>query len=380
MANIVDVTNGSSITVNFLTTSVVEIDWNSFEFIPITGQTYNASCKELTTLYGIAKLENQQVVYTITDDTAPCDADIIHYRVADANGVYTKIKTIPITFNTIPAPLAVELEVCTTCFNYSETVDIKTYIPDADTLEIVTQPLYGELLVNGTTFNYLQNPSNNTLEDQVDYKVYNKNGIASNTESIFFVRGCLSTFTNSTVDITCLPKTFNLFNLLSNAAYVNNGTWTALTTSYTSQGGTITNGLQGTVNFTSITPGTYSFKIAYTLNTTGKYANTTGCPKVIEQVVNIVHTLTPSITINSNTLITGTTYGINFTTVNVESVNTITVTNNSNPVNNFTVYPQLVGNSGYFSLPLIQGANVLSVSALTKCNTTVTTTTTINVP
>jgi len=381
MANIVDLSVGSTITINFSAGGVNEINWDSFEFVPITGQTYNASCKELTTVYGTAKYTNKSVIYTLTDDTPGCNADIIHYKIADVLGDYSKIKTIPITFNTIPAPVASELEVCTTCYNYSEPVDLKDYVTgDVESVEIVTQPLYGELILDGTVFTYIQNPNNNTLEDEFTYKAFNKNGISSNTESVFMVRGCLSKFTVSTVDITCLSKTFNLYNLLSTSAYINTGTWSVLTPSYTTQGGTLTNGLQGTVNFTSITPGTYSFKISYTLASTGKYDNTTGCPKLIEETVNIVHTVAPSLTITSSTLVSGNTYMINFTTNHITSPNNITVTNNSNPVNNFVVYPQLAFGSGYFSLQLPQGTNIISVSGLSNCNTTVTTATTIIVP
>lgn len=381
MANIVDLSVGSTITINFSAGGVNEINWNSFEFVPITGQTYNTSCKELTTLYGVAKYDNESVIYTLTDDTPGCNADIIHYKIADVLGNYSKIKTIPITFNTIPAPVASELEVCTTCYNYSQPIDLKEYVTgDIESVEIVTQPLYGSLELNGTVFTYIQNAASTALEDEFTYKAYNKNGIASNTESVFMVRGCLSKFTVSTVDITCLPKTFNLYNLLSTIAKIDAGTWSVLTPSYTSQGGTLTNGIQGTVNFTSITPGTYSFKISYTLTSTGKYANTVGCPILIEETVNIVHTATPSIAVTSTTLLSGTSYGVNFTVSQIDSPNTITVTNNSNPVNNFVVYPQLGFNSGYFAVQLPQGTNVLSISGLTKCNNTVTTTTTIIVP
>ncbi len=381
MANIVNLSVGSTITINFSAGGINEINWDSFEFVPITGQTYNASCKELTTVYGTAKYTNKSVVYTLTDDTPGCNADIIHYKIADVQGVYSKIKTIPITFNTIPAPVASELEVCTSCYNYSQPVDLKDYVTgDVESVEIVTQPLYGELVLEGTVFTYIQNPNNNTLEDEFTYKAYNKNGIPSNTESVFMVRGCLSKFTVSTVDITCLPKTFDLYSLLSTSAYISAGTWSVLTPSYTSQGGTVTNGLQGTVNFTSITPGTYSFKISYNLTTTGKYANTTGCPILIEETVNIVHAVTPSISVASTVLLSGTTYGVNLNVSQIDSPNSITVTNNSNPVNNFVVYPQLSTTTGYFALQLSQGSNVVSISALSKCNTTVNTTTTIVVP
>jgi hypothetical protein len=382
MANLINTTIGSFVVIPVKVVASTEVDWSSFTFVPAPNQTIQGGCggKIVITPFGEATFLDEKITYTLNVNNPTCYADILQFKVADASGTFSKITTATITFNTIPAPVAQNIEVCSTCYQQTPYFELMDYATgDITNYTILTQPTSGTLLQTGNSVAYIQNLTDNSATDSFTYKVTNKNGIDSNTATVSINRRCLGNFTNTTVDITCTPKIFDLSTLISNATYINSGTWSEVTTSYTSQGGTIT-GANGTVNFTSITPGTYSFKSSASLASSGLIPNVINCPQTLEITVNIVHTLAPAITYTGNTLISTGNYVVNFTVSNVPFANTITVTNNGNPVNVFIVNPALSGNNGYFALQLPQGTNVLSISAVTKCNTTVTTTASIVVP
>jgi hypothetical protein len=382
MYNISNLVENETITIPLEAGGKNEIAWGTLAFVPTSSQTINAG--KLVCINGTAEFVGQSILYTLKDDTPTEDGDIIQFTVQDIKGNVSKVGTVCVTFDTIPAPVADDLEVCTTCYSatpFFNVGDFATgnFVPALT--EIVTQPTAGTIIQNGSTFSYIQNPATFLAVDEMDFKLVNANGVKSNTATAYLVRSCLGVFTNSIVDITCTAKTFNLFDLLSGNTYINAGTWTESTLTsptYISQSGTITNGGQGTVNFTSILPGVYKFKHSGTLTAPGSFSlNNKNCPVDVEVEVTIIHTATPAITHTTNTNLSGNTYQVNFTVANVTNPSTITVTNNATPLTSFVINPQLSGTNGFFVVNLPSGTNNIVISALTVCNTTVTTNTSI---
>jgi len=377
--NIKPLAENATITIPLKAGGVNEIAWNTLTFIPTASQTVIGN--KLTTINGEAIFGKESIIYTLKDSTPTGECDIIQFTVADVAGLVSPISAAYVTFNTLPAPVAANVEVCTTCYESTPFFDVTEFATGdfvKSQTEVITQPVSGVLFQNGSEFSYTQTVNVVDAVDEFTYRLKSQNGIYSNTATVYLKRNCLGNFTNTTVDITCLPKTFNLISLLSNNTYIDAGTWAESTTSYTSQGGTIT-GANGTVNFTSITPGTYKFTYSGTFTASGLAVNTKNCPVSVTREVTIIHTATPSIAYTTNTNLGGGKYQVNFTVSNVSNPSTITLTNNTNPITTFVVSPQLIGNSGYFVVTLTTGTNNLVISAITKCNTTVTTSLTITV-
>ncbi len=384
MYNITNLAENETITIPLVAGGQFDIAWGTLQFVPTGTQSLLGT--KLITLNGEAEFVGESIVYTLKDATPTGEADVIQFTVEDIMGNVSSVGSVCVTFNTIPAPVSDDLEVCTSCYSSTPFFNVGTYATGSyvsELTEVVTSPVSGTLVQQGSLFSYVQNTAVFDAVDEFTYKLKNANGVESNTSTVYLFRSCLGNFTNSIVDITCLPKTFNLFDLLSTSTYINSGTWAESTpsgTTYTAQGGTITGGANGTVNFTAITPGTYKFTHSGTLTAPGSFSsNNANCPLNVSVEVTIIHTATPAITYTTNTNLSGTTYQVNFTVANVTNPSTITVTNNAVPVTSFVVNPQLSGTNGYFVLTLGAGANALVISAITTCNTTVTTNTTINV-
>lgn len=384
MYNISNLVENETVTIPLVAGGKYDIAWGTLTFVPTGSQSIVGT--KLLTVNGEAEFVGESIVYTLKDATPTGEADVIQFTVEDVMGNVSAVAATCITFDSIPAPVSDDLEVCTSCYAATPFFNVGTYATGdyvSEFTEIVTQPVSGTLSQQGSLFSYVQNAAVFDAVDEFTYKLKNANGVESNTSTVYLVRSCLGNFTNTIVDITCLPKVFNLYDLLSTDTYINIGTWAESTpsgTTYTAQGGTITGGANGTVDFTSILPGTYKFTHSGTIAAPGSFSlNNENCPLNVSVEVTIIHTATPAITYTSNTLLSGTTYQVNFTVANVTNPTTITVTNNAVPVTSFVVNPQLTGTSGYFVITLGAGANALVISAITTCNTTVTTNTTINV-
>lgn len=381
MYNITNLAVNETITIPLIAGGANSINWGSLEFVPTGSQSLSGTT--LVTTNGEADFVGESIVYTLLDATPTGEADLIQFTVADSLGNRSAVSSVCVTFNTVPAPVAANMEVCSVCYSSTPYFNVGDYATGPYvTAEIVTPPVSGTLTQSGTSFSYTQNSATFDAIDEFTYKLTNANGVDSNTATVYLRRSCLGYPINTISDITCLPKIFNLFNLISGDTYVNPGTWaeTTIGTTYASQGGTITGGQNGTVNFTSILPGTYSFRYYGTLTSSGAFpSSTVNCPIDLETTITILHTATPDITYTTNTLLSGTNYQVNFTLANVTNPSTITVTNNAVPVTSFVINPQISGSNGFFVITLGAGANALIISALTTCNTTVTTNTTITV-
>ena len=104
------------------------------------------------------------------------------------------------------------------------------------------------------------------------YKVPNQDGLLSNEATVTINVACAGVSPGVTIDITCYAsKILNLAVLTggSGAAVGSTTSWVETTTgtpTYASQGGTITGGYLGTVNFTTKSPGLYSFRGTSTIS------------------------------------------------------------------------------------------------------------------
>lgn len=381
MYNITNLAVNETITIPLIAGGANSINWGSLEFVPTGSQSLSGTT--LVTTNGEADFVGESIVYTLLDATPTGEADLIQFTVADSLGNRSAVSSVCVTFNTVPAPVAANMEVCSVCYSSTPYFNVGDYATGPYvSAEVVTPPVSGTLTQSGTSFSYTQDAAIFDAIDEFTYKLTNANGVDSNTATVYLRRSCLGYPINTISDITCLPKIFNLFNLISGDTYVNPGTWaeTTIGTTYASQGGTITGGQNGTVNFTSILPGTYSFRYYGTLTSSGAFpSSTVNCPIDLETQVTIIHTATPAIAYTTHNLLSGTNYQVNFTLSNVTNPSTITVTNNAVPVTSFVINPQISGTNGFFVITLGAGANALIISALTTCNTTVTTNTTITV-
>lgn len=381
MYNITNLAVNETITIPLIAGGANSINWGSLEFVPTGSQSLSGTT--LVTANGEADFVGETIVYTLLDATPTGEADLIQFRVSDSLGNKSAIASACVTFNTLPAPVAANIESCSVCYSSTPYFNVGDYATGPYvSAEIVTSPVSGVVAQSGTSFSYTQDSATFDAIDEFTYRLVNANGVKSNIATVYLRRSCLGYPINTISDITCLPKIFNLFNLISGDTYVNPGTWaeTTIGTTYASQGGTITGGQNGTVNFTSILPGTYSFRYYGTLTSSGAFpSSTVNCPIDLETTITILHTATPAITYTTNTLLSGTNYQVNFTLANVTNPSTITVTNNAVPVTSFVINPQISGTNGFFVITLGAGANALIISALTTCNTTVTTNTTITV-
>ena len=381
MYNITNLAVNETITIPLIAGGANSINWGSLEFVPTGSQSLSGTT--LVTTNGEADFVGESIVYTLLDATPTGEADLIQFRVSDSLGNQSAIASACVTFNTLPAPVAATMEVCSVCYSSTPYFNVGDYATGPYvSAEVVTPPVSGTLTQSGTSFSYTQDAATFDAIDGFTYKLVDANGVDSNTATVYIRRSCLGYPINTISDITCLPKIFDLFDFLSLDTYINPGTWeeTTQTTTYASQGGVITGGQNGTVDFTSIVPGTYTFRYYGTLPSSGAYpTSTVNCPIDLETTITILHTATPAITYTTNTLLSGTNYQVNFTLANVTNPSTITVTNNAVPVTSFVINPQISGSNGFFVITLGAGANALIISALTTCNTTVTTNTTITV-
>lgn len=193
-------------------------------------------------------------------------------------------------FNTnyATAPTTYNLTICGDCNAPAQNLDIlfgAAGTIDPSTLQIIDYPTKDTLSVGNGTISYAVNGATTGANDSFTYKVANYDGDYSNTSTVTVNRYCPGLNRGTTRDITCSSQSFNLEDLLGGLKTA--GTWAEYTSSYGAQGGIITNP-NGGVNFTSINPGTYTFR--KTINTGSGDLN---CPIVSTVDISIIKRSVP---------------------------------------------------------------------------------------
>ena len=331
-----------------------EVDWSTFAITQAP-------------VYGTAALSpTRKIEYTITNLTGT-DSDQVGFELKTTQGTSLR-KTYYINRNVIAAPVANNITVCATCDNPTSAIDITandTGNIDKSSIQILTtSPFVDVSRDSNDDFIFTPN-SSATFTNIITYRVANTQGTYSNTANIIVSSACAGEPVRT--DITCTSKIFDLRDLFPNTnAFTSN--FTEVTSGYTGQGGTIV-GATGTVDFSAITAGTYTFR--QTATNAGACAGTDDTADI-----DIILQEIPALSITSSSIISTDIGQVNFSATNIP-LGSITILNNGGrPV--YTSSPTLTGGTGTFNLQLATGANAITLQANTICGNTLLATVTIN--
>ena len=335
-----------------------DVDWNTFQFTN-------------TPVYGTVVLNKaRQIEYTITSLATPTDIDTIKWSVQNECGT-TLNNTEIINRDIIAAPVTVGEFICMTCNNPTVTTDITAN----DTGDIDKSTIEFTLVPNDVT--YIKDADNNfiftalpdsSLTRTLQYKVANTQGVYSNVSSVLLSVACAGIPNNQ--DITCwVNKNFNLLDYFvdANAAGYLFAETTVGATTYIGQGGTI-GAATGTVDFTTITPGVYTFQLTA--------QGSASCVGVDDTAtIEITVRETPEITLLTNVNNGNDTATITFTAIGVNTG--LTVVNNGTAAT-FSIQPSITSNVGTFTLYLNTGVNNITIQAMSECGTIISDTFIVN--
>lgn len=232
---------------------LTNIDWNTFDVTntPASGTTtYDAG--------------NRKLIYEITDLGNPVDK--VDWTIEDFDGNRTNKGTLYINFEIDDAPVAVNNSICAVCGGNSGLIDVTandTGVIDRRTVSIVTYPSSsaGGVSVDANGYVIFNALSTYNGSASFGYKVANWDNQYSNTATVSVTVICAGRQPTDSFDITCYDDlSFNLKDLVGgNVSTGTSWTETGAGDPYTTEGGTITGGYLGTVNFTGHAAGTYSF-------------------------------------------------------------------------------------------------------------------------
>lgn len=337
------------------------VDWSTFQFLN-------------TPTYGTVTLNgDREIEYEITSLADVGTIDTIKWSVENTNGDLLTITEV-VNRDIIAAPVTIGVAICATCNTPTVETDIlagATGDVDRSTVEILTaDPDVSFVKLANNNFIFTPIPTAG-LTSVLTYRVSNSQGVVSNTSNVALSNVCSGSSTD--INITCFAsKTFDLIDYYTDVYTISYSfTETTVTNSYTSQGGSIVNATSvGTVDFTGIDPGVYTFRLTA--------AGVGACAAFTDITdINITVEETPELTITSSTDNGNNTGTIEFDIVNCNN-STFSVTNNGSPAT-FTISPSISGTSGVFTANLVSGANVFVITALSNCNTVLTDTDTITI-
>lgn len=341
----------------------LNVEENIYSTSPIRWSTFNFTQNPA---YGTATFTPSRVIeYEITDLTGS-DADQIGFEIENESGQILR-RTYYINRNVAAAPVANALTVCATCNTPTSAIDITSNdTGDIDKSTIIITSSSGNIDISRNSDNdFIFTPNSSaTFINNIRYKVANSQGVFSNEAIVIVSSACAGEPVRT--DITCSSQTFNLADLFPNTNAFSRS-FAEVTTSYTTQGGTIT-GANGAVDFTSITAGEYIF--SQTAVNAGSCSGTDDVKQV-----TVVKQDIPALTINSGTIVATDVGQVTFTATNI-ALGSITILNNGGrPI--YTSSPVLVGSSGSFNLQLSAGNNEISLQANTICGNNILRTITI---
>ena len=261
-----------------------EIDWDTFTFIPRSGQTVSTDGKTLTES-GVAEISltyDLKLRYEFL--TTSASTVVAVYTVNTTNGIKSNTGMWVFDSGTVTSPVAVGEDFCTKCEEPSPYIDVTANDTDAvrATLSITQQTSYGSIYTENGTVTYIADQSVSAATDTFKYIVYNADGAKSNEATVTVYRASAGISPITPLDISCQGKTLDLEDLLEGQK--DPGTWSDEDGAYTAAGGVISNTTTGSVDFTSLPNGTYKF--LKTVNLTGP-AGGLNCPVTSEARVTI---------------------------------------------------------------------------------------------
>lgn len=315
---------------------------------------------------------NRDIVYTITDvATTPTIPDVITWSLQDDDGNQINI-TDTVLRNRIALPVTTTEIICNSCGETTDPQDLlanDTGDIDRSTATIVLNDpdiIITKATDNNFIFTSLPGASFSNLNS---YKVANTQGAFTADQNFIVSVACVGDETNPTKDLTCeVSKTFDILDQYTNTNAFNTTFAETSTTSpdYTTQGGTIV-GANGTLDFSAITNGTYTFEFTA--------ENIAACAPAFNDigVLTVIHGVTPNINLSAATLVSTGVYSFTFTYSGISSGFTVTDDGVAG-----VFHTGIVANngSGSFTLYAASGSSVV-ISAVTVCGNSTTDTTVI---
>ncbi len=204
----------------------VDLDWNTFKFIPTAGITYLGS-RKVQTDHGLITLDdNRNIIYEILSLGTPF-ADNVLFAIADTTGERCYVSEGDFVFSSTCSgcPEVMDINLCVMCGS-SVTVDIRDVVvgsfdPLSFTLVNTDQVFDGSASISDGVFTYDSNDGF-TGTVQATYTVLDFSGNISREGSILISVFCVDDITavNATADNWTggsNPQTVALFSLLTGA-------------------------------------------------------------------------------------------------------------------------------------------------------------------
>ena len=224
------------------------IDYNTFTFIPIAGQTLDNATQLTITGKGVVTFNTATKKITYTKSTATVGNIPIKWKVKNECDIYSDEYTLNI--NSVLSVLPVVSNITKTIFFGDTSITTVTGNTTISKFEIISTPTINTVSTN--TNNVTYTPISYSATPQVlTLKPVNEYGKVGNSFTITYT--ILSPGVVIPLDTCSSLTSYNLFNLLLSNSYTTGGTWT------TTSGLTITSN-----QVTIVNPGIYNFTYTVT--------------------------------------------------------------------------------------------------------------------
>lgn len=295
------------------------IDYNTFTFIPIAGQTLDNATQLTITGKGVVTFNTATKKITYTKSLITTGNIPIKWKVKNECDIYSDEYTLNI--NSVLSVLPVVINITKTIFFGDTSITTVTGNTTISKFEIISTPTINTVSTN--TNNVTYTPISYSATPQVlTLKPVNEYGKVGNSFTITYT--ILSPGVAIPLNVCTLTNPYNLFNLLLSNSYTTGGTWT------TTSGLTITSN-----QVTIVNPGIYNFTYTVTnpVDSSTKSV-TTSINYISLSISNVDVTYDTSNTRKVKITTAGFTISqlalIRYVNVNVISpVGTLTITNNA---------------------------------------------------
>ena len=223
------------------------IDYNTFTFVPIAGQTLANNTLTITNK-GVATFNIATKTITYTPSAIIEGTISITWKVKNECDIYSNEYILNI--NSVSSIIPVVSDITKTIFLDDTSTTTVTGNTTISKFEVVSNPTIGVTSTNTNIVTYIPT-SYSTIPQVLTLKPVNEYGKVGNSFTITYT--ILSPGISNPLDVCTLTNPYNLFSLLIANSYTTGGTWT------TTSGLTITNN-----QVTIVNPGVYNFTYTIT--------------------------------------------------------------------------------------------------------------------